>query len=373
MKRLSTIILICFTICILSLRALAVDEDTDSFDTMQRETYGIGALEEAVPDEAEKAFDGLTIEKAMHPQTLLERFWSFMTGSSELVFRSAIQNAGAVFLLCFTISILSSFPMEAGQTKIIGLIGAIALALFCLQESDACVPLGFRTVTSLSDFSVKLLPALCAAATAGGAITSAGVKYSISTLVLDLLITAALQIIQPMLKIYIALCISGIITQNEILQSINRLMKSALRICLIGTAILFTAYLSITGLLNESIDAASVKAAKTAIAGALPVVGGILSDAAASVISGAGILRAGTGILGIAAVIAVCWIPYLSLGVHFLLYRLMSGFASAFADKRISALLQGFSDIYGMILGTAGTVSLVLFVSIASLMKGVDI
>ena len=369
MKTLRFIILLWITIALLSASACAAPND---LDTLQRETYGITELEAHIPEEADTLFDGLTLDKALHPDLLLNQFWRSVSGSSDLLVHSALQNALSVFLLCFLFSVMRALPMDARQGKIVGLIGALALSLFCVREVDACVPLGFQAVDSISGFSAKLLPALCAAATAGGAVTSAGVKYTISTLVLDLFITTVLQIIRPILKAYIALCVTGIITQNEILQSVTNFAKALLRVGLVGTAIIFTTYLTVTGILNESVDAASAKAAKTLISSALPVVGGILSDAASSIVSGAGILRSGVGVLGFAAVFAICWLPYLALGLHFLFYRLLSGFAAAFSDRQISALLKGFSDIYGMILGSVGAVSLVLFIAIASLMKGVN-
>jgi stage III sporulation protein AE len=129
----------------------------------------------------------------------------------------------------------------------------------------------------------------------------------------------------------------------------------------------------LTGVLNGAVDKTAAKAAKTTISAALPVVGKILSDAAETVVSGAGILRAGIGSLGLLCVFSVCAIPYVSLGIHYVMYQLMSGFASAFSDKRISALLEGFSDVYALMLGAAGTVTFVLFASIVSLMRAVSV
>ena len=113
------------------------------------------------------------------------------------------------------------------------------------------------------------------------------------------------------------------------------------------------------------------KAVKTAVSAALPVVGSIVADAAATVTASAAILRGGIGIIGVMSVAAVCVTPYLQLAVHYALYKLAAGIAESFADKRVGRLIGGFADVYGFLLGMVGVASLILFLSIVSSMKAV--
>ena len=70
---------------------------------------------------------------------------------------------------------------------------------------------------------------------------------------------------------------------------IKWLMEWALKLCLY----LFTGYMAITGVVSGTADAAAGKAARIAISGAVPVVGGILSDAADAVLLSAAALGSG--------------------------------------------------------------------------------
>ena len=63
-----------------------------------------------------------------------------------------------------------------------------------------------------------------------------------------------------------------------------------------------------------SADAAAIKTAKMAISRAVPVVGGILADAADSVLAGAGAVKNTVGAAGLLAVLAVCLLPLMRLG-----------------------------------------------------------
>ena len=65
----------------------------------------------------------------------------------------------------------------------------------------------------------------------------------------------------------------------------------------------FTLYLSVSGVLTGSADRAAVKAAQTAVSGAVPVVGSILAESAEMVLSAAHSLRAAIGAAGVLGVL----------------------------------------------------------------------
>ena len=67
----------------------------------------------------------------------------------------------------------------------------------------------------------------------------------------------------------------------------------------------FTGYIGFTGVVSGTTDAMAMKAAKLTISGAVPVVGGILSDASEAVLVSAGIMKNAAGVYGILAVLAI--------------------------------------------------------------------
>ena len=235
----------------------------------------------------------------------------------------------------------------------------------------SCITAGSSALTTLRDFSKILLPSMCAAAAASGAATSAAAKYAATSLFLDILLSAETAVLLPMLYTYAGTVICGAALEQDVLTALSALLRKALRLLLIGFAAVFTLYLSLTGILTGSADAAAAKAVKTAVSAALPVVGSIVADAAATVTASAAILRGGIGIIGVLSVAAVCVTPYLQLAVHYALYKLAAGIAESFADKRVGRLIGGFADVYGFLLGMVGVASLILFLSIVSSMKAV--
>jgi stage III sporulation protein AE len=103
----------------------------------------------------------------------------------------------------------------------------------------------------------------------------------------------------------------------------------------------------------------------------VPVVGGILSDATEAILAGAGILKNAVGIFGLLTVLSICAVPFLELGIHYLLYKLSAALASTVADGPTADLIGGIGDAFGLILGMTGACALLLLVSIVSAVSAV--
>ena len=135
----------------------------------------------------------------------------------------------------------------------------------------------------------------------------------------------------------------------------------------------FTGYLAISGAVSSAADAVTAKAAKAAISAALPVVGGIVSNAAGAVVAGAGLVRNSVGVLGLLAVLSVILGPFIALGARYLLYKAASVLARSLAPDGLGDLVSAVGTAFGMALALVGSAALMLFISVISLMKAVAV
>ena len=87
-------------------------------------------------------------------------------------------------------------------------------------------------------------------------------------------------------------------------------LKKAITWILTSSLLLFTVYLSVVRVISGAVDGTTVKVAKTAISGVVPVVGGIIAEASETVLLGAGMLRNTIGIFGMLAILAACAYPF---------------------------------------------------------------
>lgn len=333
----------------------------------QAEAFGTAALESALPAQTYDAFGTLTVADAAHPRPLLQKLWGYVLREGGGALTSAARNAALLLAVVFLAALCASLSASGACARVTQLTGAVAVAALSVTHVTSCITAGSNALTTLRDFSKILLPSMCAAAAASGA----AAKYAATSLFLDVLLSAETAVLLPMLYTYAGTVICGAALEQDVLTALSALLRKALRLLLIGFAGVFTLYLSLTGILTGSADAAAAKAVKTAVSAALPVVGSIVADAAATVTASAVILRGGIGIIGVLSVAAVCVTPYLQLAVHYALYKLAAGIAESFADKRVGRLIGGFADVYGFLLGMVGVASLILFLSIVSSMKAV--
>ena len=133
---------------------------------------------------------------------------------------------------------------------------------------------------------------------------------------------------------------------------------------------LFTGYMAVTGVVSGAADALAGKAAKIAISGAVPVVGGILSDAADAVLLSAATLGSGAGIWGILTVLAVFLAPALRIGVQYLLLKLTAAAGEALGCGRCAAVVGDFAGVLGLLMALCWTQAVMLLITSVCFLKG---
>ena len=361
MKRTILILLLLMIVLTPGMRVYAAETECELID--------VNELENAQPEAARTAYGTLKPDQPLNAQRLLDALWNYLSCQSGMIASSAIREGAEILVFSFFAVLCASIS----KSTIIPMVGAAAIALLSLNSVSSCAAIGKQAIQTLSDYSHVMLPCLTTAAAAGGAWSSSGAKYAASVLFIDFLISAEQYAALPLLYCYGAVSITAQLTQNDLLSAIAGLMKRAVKLGLLFLTICFTSYLAVTGILSGTVDAAAAKAAKAVISGVLPVVGGIMSNASEAILSGAQMLRNGIGVVGMLVILAVCAVPYLTLGCHYLTYRLAGGIAGSLGDHRIGGIIQCIGDIYGFLLGIVSTVSLMLFVSVISLMKTVSL
>ena len=110
------------------------------------------------------------------------------------------------------------------------------------------------------------------------------------------------------------------------------------------------------------------------ISGAVPIVGGILSDAAETLLAGAGALRGTLGTLGVFAVLAVCIVPLVRLALQYLLYRAAAFFCGMVGSDALRGFLEQLSSAFSLVLAmTAGGAFILLAALMISLLMVVTV
>lgn len=294
-------------------------------------------------------------------------------GDAISYFRPDLKEAAGVccgvIAAVMIVAIVQSLPGGAGNT--VDLAGTVMVAFLLLKSANSLINLGAQTVTQLSEYGKLLLPVMTAAMAAQGGVTTATALYTGTAFFSTLLSGLISKLLIPMIYLFLALAAANSAVGEDLLKKISSTMKWAMTWVLKIILYVFTGYISITGVVSGTTDAAALKAAKLTISGVVPVVGGILSDASEAVLVGAGTVKNAAGIYGLLAIIAVFIGPFLRIGAHYLMLKVTAGVCSVFGSKRLTGLIESFSGAMGFVLAITGATCLMLMIGTVCFMRGV--
>lgn len=325
-------------------------------------------VQDALPPAAEELLTELG-DEVVSAATLTEGLtllWERVCSWAGEVLRQSISGGVlllGVVLLCALVE--ACMPDDREKRRLVPMAGALAITLIALGSVKSMMGLGLETVEELNVFSKALLPTLCAAVAAGGGVVSASVRQVATVFFADLLLSLIHGLLLPLVYVYVAAAAADAMLPEQRLGALARAIRKGIVLLLTGALALFTLYLSLSGAVASSTDSLTLRLAQGAV-GALPVVGSILSDAASSVLAGAGAVKNTVGVLGLLAVLALCLLPLLRLGAQYLLYKLSAFLAGLLGSRALTDLIDDLGGAFGLILGMTGACGLLLLISIAS-------
>lgn len=280
----------------------------------------------------------------------------------------AAATGMSVFAACLLLSMLKS---SKDSRHMADLSGVTAVAVLLLGSSNGMIHLASETVRELSEYGKLLFPVMTAAMSAHGGVTTSAALYA-GTMFFDSLLSRFLSgILVPAVYLFLAMAVTYAATGEEMLKRLRELIRSGLNWTLKTILTVFTTYMSITGVVSGTTDAAALKATKLTISSVVPVVGGILSDASEAVLVSAGLMKNAAGIYGILAVLAVFLTPFLRIGIHYLVLKVTAALCGIFGTGGITGLAEDFSAAMGLLLAMTGSSCLLLLISTVCFMKGV--
>lgn len=251
------------------------------------------------------------------------------------------------------------------------LVTAVATSLLLLLPTNTMLNLGRQAVMDLSAYGKLLVPVMTTSLAAEGAVTTSGALYGGTTAFSAILSGAISYVIVPMLYVYLCISVVNSVLNDDSLKRLRDLAKGTTVWSMKTIMYVYTAYMTLTGVISGTVDASAVKATKMAISTAVPVIGGALSDASETVLLSARIAKNSVGVYGMLVMISL-WIgPFLKIGIQYLLLKLTAMVSGVFASKQQVDLLNDFTTAMGIVLSMIGVQTLLLIVSTACFMRGV--
>ncbi len=332
----------------------------------QASALNLAGLRSALPDSVGELLSDADLTDGRQADIALSDILSDAGKQAGGIINNAMRSA-AVILASVLLFAIASTVFEGGRLPdFIPVAGALAITAAAAGDLHTFIGLGSQTIMNLESLSKALLPTLAAAASAAGSPAASAARHLAAMLFSDVLLTVINRFLVPLTYAYIAMCAADTAIGNGTLSRVTSMVKGVITWVLTGIMTVFVAYITLSGAISSSADAITIKGAKLALSGAVPVVGSIISDAAETVVASASILKNVIGIAGMLAVLAICILPFLRLGAHYFIYKAAAALCCVFSDKRMTSLIDGIAGAFGLILGMTGACAMLVLISVAS-------
>lgn len=281
----------------------------------------------------------------------------------------ALRTCSGILICALLYSILPILSEKL--TEPMAMAWSVALGTVMIQRTGTMIGYAADALRQICDYGKLLCPVLTTALAAQGGITASAALYTGTIAFITLLSILVSRLLIPLVYIFLLFSVAGSAIGEGFFRNLADGVKHLLTWLLKTLLIVFTTYMSVTGVVSGTTDAAALKTAKVTLSSVVPVVGGILSDASESVLVSMGILKNAAGIYGILAVLAIFMGPFVKVGVQYLLLKGSAALCSLFGDKRISSLVGDFSTAMGLLVAMVAAGCVLILISTVCYLKGI--
>lgn len=301
-----------------------------------------------------------------------ERFFRIIKDMLPSV-KSELQTAYMSGMTAFAcVLFISLITPNNGVKNLSEMIGSICISLILYRNTGTMISLAADTITEITEYSKLFLPTITAAYAAQGGIVSSTGLYLGTSAGTAILTNLICRIMLPMVHFFLAAAIGHCAIGEEMMKQAKEQMKKLCTWVLKTGLSFFLTYMTITGAVSGSTDKAALKATKTAISMAVPVIGGTLAEASETLLLSAGIAKNAIGVYGIIVFLCLFLAPFFRIAVHYLVLKSTAIMCSTLGNKRLSQLVEDYCSALGLLLAMIGSECILSVIGTVCFMQGVN-
>ncbi len=252
-----------------------------------------------------------------------------VAGVKELLF---IAIVAAVFYILSKTGRLG----QASQTGFFVAYLLIVGGLFRIFDTSRGI--AGEALTSLLDFMKALIPAYCAGISVASGGLSSAVFYSVAMMGIGVVGMILRNVVLPVIGLYFMLSVLNRILEEDFLSKLAGIFYSVAEGLMKFSVAAVLGIGTIQGMIAPAADAVK-RSAIIKTAGAIPVVGDLLSGTSQTVLAAGVLLKNTIGAAGAVVVFLLCLIPLVRVGIANLALRFGAAVLQPVSDKRITDCL----------------------------------
>lgn len=374
-RKLAGILLSLALVCGVPVMGAEVPEETvDELYQEQLEQSGANEWMDMLPPETQNLLEGLGVygadweQSSVEPEGFFEMTVSLFTGGMAEPLRAAASLIG-IMLLC---ALIGGLRISFGERQLGSVMAAIGTLCACTVITPpilSCIQQSSELIKGAGAFLLAGVPILAGIMLAAGQAVSAS-GWTIFLLAAGNAISfLSTVVLMPMMNIFLAFSLVSALSPEIRLDGLCTVFAKTVRWVLVLAVTIFTSLLSAQSIVSAAADGVSAKAAKM-VTGFIPVVGGVLGDAAGTVQGCIKLLRSGVGAFGLVAGLCL----FLPVIIRCLLWIFCCTVCSAVGDligfSEITGILKAASQLLQTLLAIVVSCGVVLIVAAVFVMQG---
>lgn len=313
--------------------------------------YGREQLEGALPDEAAEILDeqGLTPDNGGAASLtfggVLEMLWEMLKERAVKPIRLLVSLCGVVMLSALAGSISEDGGLKGAFSVVCVLAGAGITVTAVYDVISETLSL----LSNAAAFMLAFIPIFTGIAAVLGYITAASAVNASTLAATQLFSQLSVNFLAPLCGSIMGLSVAGAVCPQLDLSKLGGLIKKFVVWALTLIMTVFTSVLSAQTFVANASDSVMLRTAKFVVSSGVPIVGGTISDAAATVQGGLVMLKSSVGTYGLVAAAAII-LPVL---ITVFCYRAAIACAQAASDifgcKELSGLFSSCGSVMSII------------------------
>ena len=238
----------------------------------------------------------------------------------------------------------------------------------CSKELCDCFSQGKAILSQCTDFMTLFTPVFSMFMTATGQFGSAAIYQTSSLFLTNGILQILDHILLPFLSMSFAIAIANAVYAEHTLDGLLQFNKTIVTWSLGFLMSVFIGVISIQSIVSSAADGLTTKTTKYVVSNFVPIVGGAVSDAYATVLGSLQVLKSTTGAIGIVVLLLI----FLPILLRVVLYRLVLKLAVACADlfsvSQVSRFLKGAEQVLSMLFAILTCFAVLFLVTVALLL-----
>jgi len=327
-------------------------EETDIYK-QQLEKSGALELSEAVPEDVKEYLDenGMDISdygwvNNLKIENVFSHIISFLKGG----FKKPIIALGGILAVILINAILFD-SKDCSVNQVVIYAATLSIAGIIIAPIFSAINTAVNAMKACATFMTAFIPVFAA-------ITAAAGKTATSVSMGALLLGAANGVsllsnyaVVPLISGHLCLSLSSGVSPFINSGGISAAVKKLSLWVMSFISVVFLGVLSIQTVIGAHADNLSMRTAKFIIGSAVPVAGGVLSEALGTLTASMALLKSSVGIYGV----VICCLIFLPILIELLLWRFtlwIADFVSlSFSLPKISVLLQSIDTVLSVLIG----------------------